>query len=589
MGWEGWFTLAVVALTFALLASNRVAPDMAMMAGVTLLIVSGVLTPGEALDGLANEGMVTVGVLYVVVAGMRETGGIAWLVQTVLGRPRSERHAQAKLMVPVALVSAFLNNTPVVAMFIPAAQDWAKRNGISVSKLMIPLSYAAIAGGACTLIGTSTNLVVNGLLIAETDLLELGMFEIAWLGVPSTVLVIAFVLAFSRWLLPVRRPAIAYFENARHYTVEMLVDADSPLAGKSVEQAGLRHLPGSYLVEIDRDGHVVPAVSPQERLQPNDRLVFAGVADAVIDLQQIRGLKVATDQVFKVDAPNSDRCLIEAVVSHSCPLVGQSVRGGRFRTLYNAAVIAVARSGEQLRGKIGDIVLRPGDTLLLESTPAFIHQQRNSRDFFLVSRLHPSGTPRHDRAWIAAAILGGMVAVVTAGWLSMLEAALLAALAMILTRCVSTRLARRAIDWQVLVMIAASFGIANGLEKTGAARAVAETLIGLGGGDPLSSLAVVFVVTAVITAVATNVAAAVLMFPIALATASDLGVDFLPFAMTIMLAASASFATPIGYQTNLMVYGVGGYRFSDYLRMGLPLTVGVGLVAVLVAPRVWPF
>ena len=589
MSWEAWFSLGVVALCFGLLVRNRAPPDITMAGGLTLLLVSGVLTPAQALAGFANEGMITVGVLYVVVTGIRETGGIGWIVQQVLGQPRSLRHAQLKMMLPTALMSAFLNNTPVVAMFIPAVKDWAKCHRLSVSSLMMPLSYAAIIGGTCTLIGTSTNLVVNGLLLSETPGAGLSMFDIARVGVPALLVVLLYVVLASKWLLPERQPVISQFDNAREYTVQMSVQANSPLVGKTITAADLRQLPGLYLIEIERNGRVIPAVPPEERLEADDRLLFAGVVESIVDLHKIRGLRPATDQVMKIDTPRDDRRLIEAVVSNTCPVVGKSIRQGRFRDVYNAAIVGVARNGQRIRQKIGDIVLRPGDTLLLITRPSFAEQQRNSRDFFLVSLVEDTEPMRHDKALVATLILLGMVLLAASGLLSMLQAAMLAAGLMIVTRCTRGRIARRAVDWQVLVVIGASFGIGTALQTTGAAQTIAASLIALTGATPVYALASIYLVTAVFSAVVTNNVAAVVMFPIALAAADTLHVSFIPFAITIMMAASASFATPIGYQTNLMVYGVGGYRFTDYLRMGAPLTLLVGLVTVLLVPLWWPF
>jgi len=589
MGWEGWFSIAITTLCFSTLALTRYSPDTVMLGGLTLLLLAGVLSPEQALSGLANEGMVTVAVLYVVVTGLRETGGISWIVHSVLGRPRSLQHAQIRLMAPVAVISAFLNNTPVVAMFIPAINDWARRNGLSVSKLMIPLSYASIAGGTCTLIGTSTNLVVNGLLIKETGSDGLAMLELAWVGVPVMLAVFIFILLGSKWLLPERVPAISRYHDAREYTVEMLVENGSKLSGKSIEEAGLRQLPGMYLIEIDRQGQIMPAVSSYEVLRDGDRLVFAGVIESVIDLQKMQGLTPASNQIYKLGSSRQDRVLVEAVVSDSCPLAGKSVRKGRFRNTYNAVIIAVARNGKRVQQKIGDIVLRPGDTLLLESHHSFAEQQRNSRDFYLVSEIEGSNPPQYQKAMLAMSILVLMVLAVTTGWLSMLKASLLAAGLMILTRCTTGREARRSVDWQILIVIAASFGLGSALQITGAAEIIAISLVELAGGSTGISLSLMFAVTALLSAVATNNAAAVIMFPIALTTANNLGVSSVPFVITLMVAASASFATPIGYQTNLMVYGVGGYRFSDYLRIGIPLTVLVGLTTILVVPQVWHF
>ncbi len=589
MGWEGWVATGVTVLCFSLLATNRFSADIVMVGGLTILLLSSVLSPAQALAGLSNEGMITVGVLYVVVSGLRETGAIGWMVQSVLGNPGSNAHAQVRLMGPVAAMSAFLNNTPVVAMFIPAVNDWARRNRLSVSKLMIPLSYASIAGGTCTLIGTSTNLVVNGMLIEETGGSGMALLELASVGIPVVALLFGFILLTSDWLLPDRVPAISRYDDAREYTVEMLVEKDSALSGKTVEQAGLRQLPGLFLIEIDRDGLIMPAVSSYEVLQDGDRLVFAGVVASVVDLQKIRGLQPASKQIYKLDSPRQDRVLVEAVVSDSCPVAGKSVRAGRFRNLYNAVIIAVARNGRRINEKIGDIVLRPGDTLLLEAHHSFAQQQHNSRDFFLVSAIEDTSPPQHHKALLAIGILGLMVLSVTTGWLSMLKAALLAAGLMILTRCTTGRAARQSVDWQILIVIAASFGLGVALQDSGAARQVAVTLIELAGGNAWASLALTFAVTALLSAVATNSVAAVIMFPIAMTTAASLEVNMMPFVVTLMVAASASFATPIGYQTNLMVFGVGGYRFADYLRIGLPLTLLVGVTTVLLAPWVWPF
>jgi di/tricarboxylate transporter len=562
---------------------------MVTSAGLTLLLLFGVITPSEGLAGFSNQGMLTVAVLYVVVSGLTETGAVGWIAQTLLGRPSSPGNARLRLMAPVAALSAFLNNTPVVAIFIPAVEDWAKRHRLELSRLMIPLSYASIAGGACTLIGTSTNLVVNGLYTSRTDEAGFGLFEPAWIGVPVVVTVFVYLLTVGQWLLPRRVSAAASYEDVRHYTAEMLVPQNSPLAGKSVEEAGLRQLPGLFLVEIDRAGQFIPAVSSYEVLQAGDRLVFAGILDSVVDLQLTRGLLPATEQVFKLSGPRQDRCFVEAVISDKCPLIGKSVREGRFRTRYNAVIIALNRNGERVERKIGDIELRAGDTLLLECRPAFAEQHRNSRDFLLVSQLGDTHPIDHDRAPVAMGIVAVMVLSVAAGWLNMLEAALSAAGLMILTGCTHGRTARRAPDWQVLVVIATSFGIGAALEKTGAASLVAGGLIELAGADPRLALGGVFLATALLTSLATNNVAAVLVFPIALQAASAMEVDPAPFVIALMVAASASFATPIGYQTNLMVFNVGGYRFADFLRVGLPLTLLVGIVTVLLVPTVWGF
>lgn len=584
-----WQTLAVIGGCFSLLLSTRWPADAILVAGVAILMFLGIITPQEALAGMANEGMATVGVLFVVAEALALTGVVAWIADVLLGRPRNVASAQVRLMMPVALCSSVLNNTPVVAMLVPAVSDWAKRNNLSVSQLMIPLSYAAIIGGTCTLVGTSTNLVVNDMLIAATGQHPLELFDLAWVGLPCVLVVVFFTVVSSRWLLPNRHPQGERFEDARQYILEMEIEPGSPLAGKSIEEAGLRQLPGVYLIEIDRNGRLLTAVSPREVLCARDHLVFAGDVRSVVDLKKIRGLKLAENQAFKLGNKESARCLVEVVVSPNFPHLGKTVRDSRFRNHYGAAIIAVARNGQMIKTKIGDIELKPGDTLLLETHDEFVDQQRYSRDFLLVSRVENSEPPRHERALPAAFILLAMVALVAAGVLSMFKAALLATGAMLVTRCIRVQEARRSVDWQILLVIAASIGLGTALEKSGAAQAIAGQMITLGAGSPMLTLTILFVLTTAFSALISNVAAAVLLFPVALAASHQLQVDVLPFAVILMIGASTCFATPIGYQTNLMVYGPGDYRFVDFLRAGIPLTIAVGIVAVLLVPLIWSF
>jgi di/tricarboxylate transporter len=592
MTWEAWFTLLVVVAMVVAMARN-LASDLIMLAAVGLFLIAGIFSkafPDSAklLGGLGNEAVVTVGVLYVVVAGLSRTGAMELVTRPILGRPTSVRSAQARLMFPVASLSAFLNNTPIVAMCLPVVSDLAKRTGIAPSKLFIPLSFATILGGICTLIGTSTNMVIYGLYVAQTNDREgLTMFDPAWVGVPCALVGICFLLATSRWLLPDRKAALASAGDSRQYSIEMIVEGESTLIGKTIEEAGLRGLPGLYLAEIERHGRVLPAVASTERLWSDDRLVFVGVVDSVLDLQKVRGLRPATDQLFKLDAPRSERCLIEAVVSNKCPLVGLSVREGRFRSVYNAAVIAVGHRGERVNKKIGDVVLEAGDTLLLEAHPSFAEQQRNRKDFFLVSKIEDSTPPGHERAWLALLILVAMVVVAGFEWLSMVQAGMIAAGLMVLTGCATAGAARRSIDWEILVTIAAALGVGETMRSTGLAQKLAETAIGATGSSPWLILVAIYAITMVLTEFLSNNATAAIVYPITMATTATLGLDPKPYLLAVMVAASCGFATPFGYQTNLMVFGPGGYRFLDFLRVGVLLDLVVMAVAVSVLPLVF--
>jgi di/tricarboxylate transporter len=589
LGFDAWLTVCLIIGTVGVLISTRLAPDLVLVGSLTLFMLFGVLTPAEALSGLGNPGLATVGVLYVVAAGLVDTGGVHLIGSRLLGNPRTLVSAQMRLMLPVTGLSAFLNNTPVVAMMVPFVEDWARRCRLPVSRLLIPLSYASIFGGMCTVIGTSTNLIVNSLMISTGPDGGFSFFEIGSLGLPVALIGTVFVLVSGRWLLPDR--SAEPFRNAevREYTLEMLVAEDSPLVGRTLEEAGMRNLQDAYIAELERGGMVLPAVSPRVRLKAGDRLLFVGVVNSIVDLLRLRGRMPAPEQLFKLDAPRAERRFFEVVVSPSSPLVGLTVRQGRFRNRYDAVILAAARNGERLRGKLGDMEIRPGDTLLIESRPSFLTRQRNSRDFLLVSELNEAAVPRYDRAWLAIGILAGMVLTAALGVLSMLEAAMLAAGLMLITRCTRAPEVRSRVDWSVLIVIGASLGIGQAMSVSGAAEHVAVWWVSMAGDNPWLALAAVYAVTSVFTEMVTNTAAAVLVFPIAEATAQSLGVSLWPFAAVVMIAASASFATPIGYQTNLMVYGPGGYRFSDYLRIGGPLNVLVGVVAVVLAPLIWPF
>ncbi len=587
LSWQAWLAIATTIAAFCGNAFTPLPADIVFLGAAAVLFLSGVLDEKAALAGFSNAGMITVGVLYIVVAGLQQTGALQWVSQQVLGMPKTPSRALVRLMLPVMGASAFLNNTPVVAMFIPVVNDWCRKLRFSPSKLMIPLSYAAIFGGLCSLIGTSTNLVVNGLLIDATGS-GLKLFDIAWVGLPCALAGFLFLYSTQSWLLPDRQAVLSSTDDLREYTVEMKV-VGSSLVGKTVEKAGLRHLPNLYLAEIRRDSQVLSAVGPLERLQEGDLLLFVGMIDSILDLQRIRGLQVATNQGAKLEGSPAERSLIEAVVSNTCPLVGKTIRESQFRTQYNAVVVAAARNGDRITGKIGDIRLQPGDTLLLEASSDFVNKRRISRDFYLISGVPNSEPMRHERSRIAFALTVIMVVFAAVGWLSMLQAAVLAAVGMIALGCCSPAQAMRSIDWSVLLVIAAALALGQALDSTGAAEAIATTVVGAAGNNPWLALAAVYAITTVLTEIITNNAAAALIFPISLSLATQLGVSSTPFVISIMVAASASFATPIGYQTNLMVCGPGGYKFSDFLRVGVPLNLLYGVVTVMIAPLIYPF
>ncbi|SFM82090.1 SLC13 family permease [Marinobacter pelagius] len=589
MEWEAIFTLGLLGAVLGTLVFTRVSADLTLMAALALLVIFGVLTPASALAGFANPGVITIATLYIVASGLKETGAVQWIARKLLGHPKSTSGAQLRMVAPTGILSAFMNNTAVVAMFIPAIQDWAQRLQIPASKLLLPLSYAAILGGTCTLIGTSTNLVVDGMLQSRLGI-NLGLFELAWVGVPLLVIGGAFLVLFGSRLLPDRGGLDEELEAVREYGVEVEVASRGPLVGKTIAEAGLRALNYGYLTEIDRQGRLITAVEPDRTLQAGDKLYFVGAPECASELRRIHGLNPASGNVHKLDIANHQRCLVEVVLGPEFPGLNKTVRDSRFRSRFNAVILSVSREGRRVPGKLGDIEFKMGDTLLLEASNEFAEQYKFRRDFLLVSALNDSTPPDFRKAPLALGILLAMVLASASGLLSIMEAAFMAAGAMIVSRCITASHARRSVDLPVLVVIAASFALGNAMSETGAAATIVGTLLENGEGfSPWLALVMIYVLTAFFTEVITNNAAAVLMFPIALALSEHLGVSFLPFAVAVMFAASASFITPLGYQTNLMVYGPGRYRFTDYMRIGVPLSLLVGVIAVTLIPVFWPF
>ncbi|NNL85637.1 MAG: SLC13 family permease [Myxococcales bacterium] len=586
MDWQGWFTLGVLALVIAGLLREVAGPDFVLTAGLCALAVAGVLQPAEAFAGFANPSVVAIGALFLVSAGLRETGLLDRWIARLLARQGSERGMLVSLCAPLAALSAFLNNAPIVAAVTPVLLDWSRRQRIAPSRLLIPVSYATILGSSTTMLGTSVNLTVAGLLVTS-GLAPMTLFELAPVGLAVTLAGLAFLAVAGQRLLPSRQdPAEHVSSHSREYVAGMRVEASCPLVGQTIQAAGLRQLPGLFLIEIDRAGRSLAAVAPDEVIQAGDELVFAGVVATIADLQRIPGLLPTALETRDREATH----LIEAVVSSSSPLVQRTVKDAQFRTVYDAAVVAVHRNGERLPGKIGEIVMRPGDTLLLQARPGFLRAHRNSPDFYLVSEIASDlGTGAGSRPGIALAIFAAMVIAVGLGWLHVAVAAMLAGSALLASGCLRGAEARRSVDWSVLVVIGAGFGLARAMHETGAAQSLGG-MVAMAG-SPLGAyggLVAIYLASMLLAELLHHAAAAAIMVPIALATAGQFECEPRAFAMAVAVGATCAFANPTTYHTHLIVYGPGGYRFADFLRVGLPLDGICAVVALLVIPLIWP-
>ncbi len=578
-----WLTLATVFVIAVALVRDWARPDQIFLAGLGVLLVFGVVTPQEAFSGFANPAVIAIGALFVVAAGIEETGVLRTMDRFIFGAGRTLPRMLPRFLAPVAFLSAFINNTPIVAMLTQPVQKWAARRGIAPSKVLIPLSYAAIAGGMMTLIGTSTNVIVSGLLTQQGHE-SLGLFELTWTGLPAVILVIAFVSTVGTRLLPKRGLREAGARKALpEWTFEVRVRGRSSIVGRTAVQADLESLAAAEMVHVRRGDFVFAPTSP-ERLQAGDVLAFKGDVSALEDLLERPGLEPSVPFQAGKALP-----LYEAVVSDTSYLVGKSLSGARFRERYGAVVLAVQRKNARVDAPLGRVPIKAGDLLLVGAREGYTKRwNASSEEFYYVAARGKSGKRFNRRkAFVALAALVLMICVVGAQLVPLSAAAFAAALIMIVSGCLTMDRARRALDLQVLMLVAAALGLGQAVAKTGLTDSVADVLMGLSGLGVATVLVALYLTTNVLTELITHKAAAVLMLPVALALAAQLGVEPKAFAITVAVAAAASFVTPVGYQTNLMVMAAGQYRIRDYLRIGLPVSLLVMTGTILVIFFKW--
>ncbi|WP_078553949.1 SLC13 family permease [Bacillus alkalicellulosilyticus] len=582
--------LIVVGVMLICLIKEVTRPDFIVFLALASLLLLGVLTPADAVKGFSNEGMLTIALLFMVAGAVQQSGMLNHLVLRALGNGKKQRLTLIKMMLPVSGLSAFLNNTPIVVMFTPIIRNWCKEHNIAPSKFLIPLSYATIFGGTITLIGTSTNLLAHGLMI-ESGMSGYSMFQLAIVGIPAALIGILFMSTIGYKLLPERKSSdVTFDENTREYLSELVVEDNAPMIGKTIEEAGLRNLSGLYLIEIIRqDGERIAPITSRNKVKAGDRLIFTGLISTIVELQNMKGLRVETGKSIKLDdLKNGNQVLLEAVVSNQSNLVNKSIKQNRFRVKYGGGVIAVHRNQERINSKVGEIVLQPGDTLLILASKDFASRWSSSKDFYIMTQVKDQEVVDHKKSIIAISTLIGMVLLATFEVLPMFKAATLAVIILFLTKTITFESVRKYVQFNVLLLIASAIGIGIALEQTGTAALLADKLVSVTEGlGVIGIVAIIYLITTIFTEIITNNAAVVLMFPIALATANQLAIDPMALFVAITVAASASFATPIGYQTNLIVYGPGGYRFSDYLKVGIPLNILYLLVTVAISYFVW--
>ncbi|WP_370545405.1 SLC13 family permease [Jeotgalicoccus sp. ATCC 8456] len=585
------FVAIIIVLMLLGLLFEVMRADFLIFLTLVVFLLSGVISNTEALNGFANEGMLTILLLFIVAGAIQKHGIIELVVYRLLGKGKNIKASMLKVLLPLGLSSGFLNNTPIVVALTPILKNWAIDNNYSPSKFLMPLSYMTILGGTITMIGTSTNLVVHGLLLSA-GLEGFSFFTLSVVGIPITIVGLIFLLTIGYRLLPEHLGAKQQIsQETKEFLAEAVIEDEFELAGNTVTELGKEVFDGIYIIEILRNNKRVFPISGLTVVEEGDHIIFSGSLNTIAKIQKEKGVTVKTGTELTLeDLKNDDNVLVETVVSHNSSLLNRTIKQVNFKNRYNAGVIAIHRNNQRIKSRVGDIVLKTGDTLLLIADQTFIDRNKHSSDFYVITPVQPPEKLKQDmtKGWIGLVALLLMILVVTMGWLSMLEAMLVLVVLLVGFRFINPTEITSFIQFDVILLIASAFGVGAAMTESGLAQYVASGLTYLA--TPFGVLGVIFIiyfVTNTFTEVITNSAASVLMFPIALEMANAINVDYMGLVVTIAIAASASFMTPIGYQTNLIVYGPGGYKFSDYLKVGTPLSLIVMVVACFIIYFVW--
>jgi di/tricarboxylate transporter len=578
---QPWFVIFIVVVIFLLIYKEYLKASVSFLLAVMVFLITGILNSDEVLSGFSNQSIISILMLILITTGLRKNFQIEYLFDVIFKKAKSYRGFLLRMMSQVALLSTVINNAPVVALMTPYVVEWGKKNNIAPSRLLIPLSYATIMGGMITLIGTSTTLVLNGFLqdFNHPSLLFNDLFTI---GLSVTVSGIIFIMVFGYKLLPDHTDILkSYNENKREYMAETIIMPESKLIGQSLVQAGLRNLKGVYLVEIIRRGRIISPVGPEEILEKGDTLFFAGNTRDIVDLiNSGQGIELPTTaRSFDNDKAE----IVEAVLNNFSSLINKTVKQSDFRNRYNAAIVAIHRNGKRLSGRIGDITLQAGDLLLLFTGSDFRDRVEIYRDLYVVSKLRDIVKPGKRKYYALGLILACSLFLLIFGKISLFPALMIIFGIMISFNLITTQDVKREMDLNMIAILVFSLAIGQAIIKTSAGDILATYITGvLQPYGLISVLAGLLILTNVLSAFIGNVGAISISFPLAYSLSQNLGIDGNPFFLTIAYAASAAFLTPISYQTNLIIYGPGGYKFKDFFKIGLPVNLIYLAVALAV-------
>ncbi len=584
---------AILLLALILFVTELVPIDLTALLITGLLILTQVLTPGEGFSGFSNPAPITVVAMMVLSTGLIRTGVVAKLGQRVSALGGSSEVSQLAVIFPVvALLSAFINNTAAVAMFLPIVLTIAREKKLSPSKLLLPLSYAAILGGACTYIGTSTNIIV-GTIYAGGNHPPLQMFEFSSLGLVLLTLGTLYMLTIGQRYLPYRPTETSLTEGylLREYLTELVIRVDSPLVDKTLRETNLSTMLDIEVLEIQRGRQKLWLFLQEVKLKGGDILIVNGNLENILKIRDTEGVDILAEvKLSDRDLKSEDITLAEAVISPNSSLIGRTLKEANFRQRYQATILAIRRHGGQIRDNLGRVRMHAGDMLLVLVRKQILGNLRQDSDFLLILEESLTSDFRISKLPISILIFLGVIAAAAFQVVPIVVAALFGALLMVFTRCITLREAYQAVDWRIIILIGGTLSLGTAMEKTGTANSIAESLVDWSGTlGPVALIAVLYLLTMAMTEIMSNNATAALLTPIAISIAQQGGWDPRPFAFCVAFAASCSLLTPIGYQTNTMVYGPGGYRFTDYFKVGAALSGINWITATLLIPLIWPF
>jgi di/tricarboxylate transporter len=590
---QAWLTLILLVSMFAVMAWDKLPTWVVFVGAMTVAMTLQLAPLAGVLKGFSNAGVLTVAALFPVASGMYSTGAISLLSQRLIGHPKTETSANLRILPPMAIGSAFINNTPMVAMMIPVVRDLRRQAGLVAPSLLMGISFASILGGNTTLIGGAVNLIVAGMTadsITEGKLpgmRPIGMFDLSWVGVPAAAAGLLYLVYIAPHLLRRMKSEGAATVPKEKYLSEFKVVPNSNLDGKTLEAAELTPSAGRRLRAVHRDGAKL-AYSSDLTLRGEDKLTFACSAEALCGLWTTIGLVPARGTTM--NSARHQHQLVEVVVSAKARAIGHRLSDLPLPdSSYQIMLVGISRNGDPPTEELDDLRVAPGDAAVLEVNDSFFYETRRESDFLVTNIWGGNRVKRVDRAIIATAITVAMVALAASGVISMLNAALLATFGMLLTGCLSSEEAWRSVQWKTIAVLGAALGLESAITGSGLSARIAQLCASVGGSSPRIALAVVFAATIVMTNLISNAATAAFMFPVALSMSEMLGVSFKAFAMIIMIGASCAFINPAGFQTNLMVQKDGGYGFMDFAKVGIPITLIVGTVVLLLAPLVYGF